>query len=1410
MKNNLTVRGFVEGAKLGRGFIFLSGWVSTLEKTELKGELILRVEGGSEVVVTERFYRADLERVGIAAGRGGFAVSVKTDAVYEFPPQVFARQPGTDEALISGPGTRFDNFAPLGAFDSAGPEGIKGWLYHPGEDDPDAHVLVGGAIRLPIVRSFARHDLPYDFGTAQKFGFVLDPVEIEQLIAQTQPSTAADHIDLVLMAEAGSIASTRLAVRHTSQATADVTDDAAADRRQATPAASNLTICIERVMRGHGRIMLRGWIARSDHSAAKLPLRLSLDHGLDHGVEIIVPELDDRPDLAGRGIAGGAAGFVALFDWPDQRPLPSALRVTSNDRSEISAVGVPAELVSDQTTLHQITLRGHVIRGCYFDLAAPLDEVELVFDGTHLSTVPLEPLADNMRLWSFEGQVATGFEFRVRDACNLIRAANPHHTFAPGQSTRVGIRVNGSVVAEAEIELLQPTIGRLETVENDRVSGWIASGNKDSSIVEYDVFINGVRYLTARADAIRSDLVAKEISINGGGFRFEPVNPEFGSKQIELKVAAAFGKDFLDGVDGRLELASFAQPGLSRLYSVIAATPPRDVSIIVPIYNAADDLQLCLSSVIAHTAGQACLILIDDCSPDPRIGEILQAYRGHDNIVILSNDSNQGFTKTVNRGIAAAGSDDVVLLNSDTIVSAGWLQGLRLAAYSGPRVATATAVSNNAGVFSVPEINADNALPNGWQVDDIARLVRQCSLTTYPRVPTGNGFCMFVRRDCIEAIGPLDEVGFPVGYGEENDFCMRAAHAGYEHVCDDRTYVYHKRSASFGSRKSAHLANGRDLLHQRYPEYSKLIGIFEHGSQMLAMRWRVRRALLASAQQHSRPRPRVCYVISTVTGGTPQTNRDLMAALSDRYEPWLLRCDSKRIEVSRFGHDGDEPIETVDLRDRIVPTSHRSSEYDEEALKILIRYGFELVHIRHLGWHSANLSEICRLAGIPVILSFHDFYTVCPTTKLLDDTQTYCAGACTESGGDCRAELWEASLLPPLKHRFVHRWRQIFAKSFEACDAFVTTSSGAAAVLTANYPEQLNRDFHIIPHGRSFADIGQRAAPIDPERPLKVLVPGNISSAKGADIIRGIAELDEGQRVEFHILGDAGRLQPGPGVIVHGLYRREQFGSLVDEIKPNVGAVLSIWPETYCHTLTEMWSSGLPVIGIDIGAVGERIAQHGGGWLLPLNVSAAAVLQALWAIRAEPAQAATKVDEVLRWQAGTGRIQTTHYMGLKYDRLYRQASRARRSFASLSPEALVQAVVIASDPGNPLLTRLVHRGAESRLVPWHWPDDWRALQPADVTVDALIVAAHDLTPQDGAGVVALADRLQARLFTVVASDRMGSTAFYSPDGTNDSSDLTLFAASEAVLTDTPDIPGWIHAAARSVVQIDERAPTAWL
>lgn len=354
-------------------------------------------------------------------------------------------------------------------------------------------------------------------------------------------------------------------------------------------------------------------------------------------------------------------------------------------------------------------------------------------------------------------------------------------------------------------------------------------------------------------------------------------------------------------------------------WRVDAATVARmgDVSItvIVPIYNAAESFARCLVALRRYTSAATSLLLIDDASSDAGIAPLLARAATWPNVRVLRNERNLGFTATVNRGLRQA-TGDVVLLNADAEVGPGWLGALRAAAYANADVASATAVSNNAGAFSVPELEQSNALPSGWDHDDAARALRQMSGLIQPVLPTGNGFCMFMRAAARAQVGELDEQAFAQGYGEENDWCQRAAALGWRHVIAGNVYVGHARSQSFGDARRATLgAQGMAVLRQRYPRYEEDVAAQLFSYERLTLDWRVRR-VWAAATDRALPEPRA-LLMGVSDGAWPG------------WSAWRVR-------------EARDRVECIDA-DGLLRESASTEAGDATLLAWLQRYGIEAV-----------------------------------------------------------------------------------------------------------------------------------------------------------------------------------------------------------------------------------------------------------------------------------------------------------------------------------------------------------------------------------------------------------------------------------------------------------------------------------
>ena len=230
--------------------------------------------------------------------------------------------------------------------------------------------------------------------------------------------------------------------------------------------------------------------------------------------------------------------------------------------------------------------------------------------------------------------------------------------------------------------------------------------------------------------------------------------------------------------------------------------PINNIDIIIPVYNALDDVQHCITSVLANKAGfNPQLILVNDKSNE----ETSQYLRDIDSqescITLIEHEANTGYSGAANTGFTASSAAYVIMLNSDTIVSKYWLQGLITCAESDPKIGVVSPMTNSGIWQSIPFIPNSTTestinFPLHEEVDNFASLLKQCSHSHYPELPYIHGFCQFIKREVIDAIGIVDIESFPSGMGSELDYCFRASDAGYLSVVADDTFIYHSKAKS--------------------------------------------------------------------------------------------------------------------------------------------------------------------------------------------------------------------------------------------------------------------------------------------------------------------------------------------------------------------------------------------------------------------------------------------------------------------------------------------------------------------------------------------------------------------------------------------------------------------------------------
>jgi GT2 family glycosyltransferase len=277
--------------------------------------------------------------------------------------------------------------------------------------------------------------------------------------------------------------------------------------------------------------------------------------------------------------------------------------------------------------------------------------------------------------------------------------------------------------------------------------------------------------------------------------------------------------------DGRLDL----DPAALSLEEILARSRPPArggaLDVIMPVYGSRSLVLQAIDSVLqAPVAVPFELIVVDDASPDRVLARELEVLANAGLIRLLVNDRNLGFPASANRGFSLHRDRDVVLLNSDTCVFGDWLDRLVTALHTSSDVGTATPLSPAATILSYPITLRDNHMTvvDCAGIDGICRQVGMSPVD----IPTAIGFCMAVKRSCLDEIGGFDSERFGQGYGEENDFCLRAAAGGWQHVAATNLMVWHRGGGSFQAARDELIGRAQSVLHHLHPTYHSTIEAF--------------------------------------------------------------------------------------------------------------------------------------------------------------------------------------------------------------------------------------------------------------------------------------------------------------------------------------------------------------------------------------------------------------------------------------------------------------------------------------------------------------------------------------------------------------------------------------------------------
>ena len=927
-----------------------------------------------------------------------------------------------------------------------------------------------------------------------------------------------------------------------------------------------------------------------------------------------------RADLASLGY--GHTSFAFRIALPD-RATPTTFTVTADGQPFGSPVTVGRGIFDGYIRLLNGNLAGWVTERCVSNEVPVVDLVD-----------PAGTIAGHITPYynsKSDDPVCRSWEFQTPIPAICARY----------QELLVQMRANGVNVG-APIKVAMSVDGQLENIQPTRCVGWLGSYQTPGRHFEIEVFRDNVLVgsgLADRANTMAGGVPSRNWDV---GFDIPLALPKGGpgiNYTMSLRLAGTdielFDGPFIVGDRSSLiesgrrvaRLAQAAAPGFDPAERAMLRDAISDyierirrgphymalshaqwrretssairLTVLIPIYRSVEITRTCIESVLGQRdPARDAIMLVNDCSPEEGMGEMLKNYASEPNVVVLENDTNIGFVQSVNRGLKSCLYGDVLLLNSDTRLFAGAIDELAAVAHGSPEIGTVTALSNNATIFTYPAINAAEETLDDISWEELALVALVHNRGKAVDVPTAHGFCMLVKRSMLDSVGTFNEV-FGRGYCEENEFCQRGSDLGFRHVAATGVLVEHRERTSFGVEREALLQGNLSRLAEMYPEYNVTIANFEKSDPLHLARWTLHKHRLEKARMAV---DRVALIVShQLGGGTARAEQELEETVGYGGAMRLrLSCSSEgTIELS---------TQKPDLCARFDPKEL------EPLFEFLDAFGIDFLLIHNvLGFEPEFIARIGQFAeGRRSIWYAHDFYPICPRATMIDAIGEYCGGPealrctrCIDLAGAHGAS--RANTLTPTQHR------ELFGKVLGQMTQIVAPSLDTAKHLTAVLP---NLPVVSIGHphlGPAFPTATRTGSWHN------IVLLGAIGPHKGsADLFRlARRALLTHPALRFHIIGytniDA-ELAVLENVSISGSYQSRDLDRLIQAADARIALFLHPWPETFSYTLSEAVAYGLIPMVPDIGAPAERVRASGFGVIFPAPFDARTVLSTLTGI----------------------------------------------------------------------------------------------------------------------------------------------------------------------------------------------------
>lgn len=234
----------------------------------------------------------------------------------------------------------------------------------------------------------------------------------------------------------------------------------------------------------------------------------------------------------------------------------------------------------------------------------------------------------------------------------------------------------------------------------------------------------------------------------------------------------------------------------------------------------------------------------------------------------------------------------------------------------------------------------------------------------------------------------------------------------------------------------------------------------------------------------------------------------------------------------------------------------------------------------------AEFIRIKELYNFEIVYEFHDYFSLCPSSFLLNSSNLPCANYCGNECNECLINNRNSII----KRSDINEWRKCFDDLFDVTDKFIFFSNYSKNIVSSVYPKTKNGE--VKEHECLLNEYASKyIRPIKNEI-LRIAFVGNYCYPKGAKIFEEvISMLRKEYRIKPYIIGYSSINVP-KDYIVTGKYNRNDLGKILTDNMIDYVIYPSIDNETFSYVAEELMYLKVPFVLFECGAPAERVIKR--------------------------------------------------------------------------------------------------------------------------------------------------------------------------------------------------------------------------